>query len=139
MANQLQSAAVLRQQPCKLNPCPTLCYVHVLTTGQGKETWALSKKNLRALDDYFAKEGCLEDLFSNKPSGTINPVYLPQTTPEQHKERVGQKTLSISNLAHHFDPANVEEHPKNNHDHDGVLLWKACNGKKCINSYTGPA
>ena len=29
--------------------------------------------------------------FKTNPAGTINPVYLPQTTPEQYKERVDQK------------------------------------------------
>ena len=27
--------------PCKLDPCPSVCYLHVLTKAQGKETWAL--------------------------------------------------------------------------------------------------
>ena len=36
-----------------------------------------------------------------------------------------------------FNPATFEEHPINNHGLDRVLFWKACNGKKCINSYTG--
>ena len=71
--------------------CPNVCHLHVLTKGQGKEAWALPKKRAKAVDNYLAKEGCLEDLFSNKPSGTISPVYLPQTTPEQHKECVNQK------------------------------------------------
>ena len=53
-------------------------------------------KNLaKALDNYLAKEGCLEDPFSKQILRTINPVYLPQTTPEQHKECINQKTLSI--------------------------------------------
>ena len=94
-------------EPCKLNPCPTVCYLHVLTKGQGKEAWAsaLPKKRAKAVDDYLAKEGCLEDLFSNKPSGTISPVYLPQTTPEQHKECVNQKNTVYLNSCPIFYPA----------------------------------
>ena len=59
----------------------------------------IARNLAKALDDYLAKEGYLEDLFSNKRSGTINPVYLPQTTPEQHKECVNQKsTVCLSQL-----------------------------------------
>ena len=34
IASQLQSATILRQQPCKLNPCPSVCYLYVLSKGQ---------------------------------------------------------------------------------------------------------
>ena len=104
--SQLQATGtILRQQPSQLNPCPSVCYVLVLTKEQGKETRALSKNLAKAFDDYLAKEGCLEDLFSNKPSGTINPVYLPQTTPEQHKECVNQKNTVYLNSCPIFYPA----------------------------------
>ena len=54
-------------EPCKLNPCPSVCYLHVLTKAQGKGTWALPKKNLaKALEEYLAKEGCLEHPFSKQ-------------------------------------------------------------------------
>ena len=70
-------------EPCKLNPCPSVCYLHVLTKAQGKGTWALPKKNLaKALDEYLAKEGCLEHPFSkqilrNDPSVVV-PVDVVQ-------------------------------------------------------------
>ena len=35
-------------------------------------------KIAKAFDNYLAKEGCLEDFFKKKNSGTINPVYLPK-------------------------------------------------------------
>ena len=54
----------------------------------------IARNLAKALDDYLAKEGYLEDLFSNKRSGTINPVYLPQTTPEQYKECVNQNAVN---------------------------------------------
>ena len=59
------TGVILRQQPCKLNPCPSGCYV-LLTKEQGKETRALSKNLTKAFDDYLAKEGCLEDPFSKQ-------------------------------------------------------------------------
>ena len=39
----------------------------------------------------WQRKAVWKTLFQNKSSGTINPVYLPQTTPEQYKERVDQK------------------------------------------------
>ena len=54
IAGQLQCAsAILRQQPCKLNPCPTVCYVHVLTKEQGKGTCALPKQNCEGFWQLF--------------------------------------------------------------------------------------
>ena len=35
--------------PCKLNPCPSVSYVHVLTKGQGKGTWALTQKSCQGI------------------------------------------------------------------------------------------
>ena len=96
----------------------------------------MARNLAKALDDYLAKEGYLEDLFSNKRSGTINPVYLPQTTPEQHKEYANQKKTVSHNSCPRFYPATWEEHPKNNYNPDHVLLWKTCTGKKFINVYT---
>ena len=67
IAGQLQAtSAILRQEPYKLNSCPSVCYVLVLTKEQGKETRALSKNLTKAFDDYLAKEGCLEDPFSKQ-------------------------------------------------------------------------
>ena len=100
VANQLQSAsAILRQQPFKLNPCPTVCYVLVLPKEQGKGKWALPK-NLRRKDVW-------KTLFRNKSSGTINPVYLPQTILKTTKNvSVSiKKTLSITTLPQYFYPA----------------------------------
>ena len=46
-SNQSHIGQLLRERPCQLNPCPTMCYLHVLTKGQGKGTWAaLSQKFL---------------------------------------------------------------------------------------------
>ena len=80
-------------EPSKLNPCPIVCYVLVLTKEQGKGKWGLPKKNLaKALDDYLAKGRMFgTPFFKTNPEEPINPVYLPQTTPEQHKECVNQQ------------------------------------------------
>ena len=85
--------------PCKLNPCPSVCYLHVLTKAQGKGTWAFPKKLAKALDNYLAKEGCLEDPFSKQILRNYQPCVSTPKTPEQHKECVKQKRLSITNLA----------------------------------------
>ena len=123
--------------PCKLNPCPIVCYVLVLTKEQGKGKWALSKKNLaKALDDYLAKEGCLEDPFSKQTLRNYQPCVSTPKTPEQHKECVKQKRLSITNLAQYFYRATLEEHPIYNYDPDRVLFGSHAMERKCINSYT---
>ena len=85
-------------KPCKLKHYrPSVCYVLVLTKEQGKETRALQEKILpRLLTTIWQRKDVWKTLFQNKSGGTINPVYLPQTTPEQYKESVNQKTLSIS-------------------------------------------
>ena len=51
----------------------------------------------KAFDNYVAKEGCLEDLFSNKPAGTIKPVHLPRRIPEHDREGVNQQNTVYHN------------------------------------------
>ena len=94
-------------EPCQLNPCPSVCYLHVLTKAQGKGTWAFPKKLAKALDNYLAKEGCLEDPFSKQILRNYQPCVSTPKTPEQHKECVKQKRLSITNLAHDFLSCNL--------------------------------
>ena len=91
--------------PCKLNPCPSVCYLHVLTKAQGKGTWALPKNLAKAFDNYLAKEGYLEDPFSKQILRNYQPCVSTPKTPEQHKDCVNKNTLSISNLAQYFYPA----------------------------------
>ena len=114
--------------------CPNVCYLHVLTKGQGKEAWALPKKLAKAVDDYLAKEGCLEDLFFKQILRNYQPCVSTPKTPEQHKECVNQKNTVYLNSCPILYPATYEEHPMNNHGPDRVLFWKSL--KKFINSYT---
>ena len=70
--SQLQATGtILRQQPCKLNPCPSVCYLHVLTKEQGKETRALPKKSCQGFGRLFGKGG----LFG-RPFFKTNPQEL---------------------------------------------------------------
>ena len=94
-------------EPCKLNPCPTVCYVLVLTKGQGKEAWALPKKRAKAVDDYLAKEGCLEDPFSKQILRNYQPCVSTPKTPEQHKECVNQQNTVYHNSCPIFLSCNL--------------------------------
>ena len=90
-------------KPCKLNPCPIVCYVLVLTKEQGKGKWALPKKNLaKALDDYLAKEGCLEDPFSKQILRNYQPCVSTPELLNNTKNVSINKTLSSSTLAQYF-------------------------------------
>ena len=131
------TGVILRQQPSKLNPCPSLCYLHVLTKAQGKGKWALPKKMLpRLWTTIWQRKDVWKTLFQNKPSGTINPVYLPRKLLNNTKNVSINKTLSITTLAQYFYPATLEEHPINNYDPDRVLFGNHAMERKCINSYT---
>ena len=45
----------------------------------------------RLLTTIWQRKAVWKTHSQNKPSGTINPVYLPHKTPEQHKECVNQQ------------------------------------------------
>ena len=66
------------------------CYLHVITKEQGKGKWALPKNLRRLLTTIWQRKDVWKTLFQNKSLGTINPVHLPRTTPEQRKECVNQ-------------------------------------------------
>ena len=102
-----------------------------------KENGHCHKKILPRLWTTIWQRGTLwKTLFQNKPSGTLNPVYLPRKLLNNTKNVSINKTLSITTLAQYFYPATLEEHPINNYDPDRVLFWKTCTAKKCINVYT---
>ena len=97
-ANLKPPAPSCVNEPSKLNPCPTVWYVLVLTKAQGKGTLALPEILPRLWTTIWQRKDVWKTLFQNKSSGTINPLYLPQTTPEQHKECVNQKKHCQSQL-----------------------------------------
>ena len=121
--------------PCKLNPCPSVFYLHVITKEQGKGKWALPKNLPRLLTTIWQRKDVWKTLFQNKSSGTINPVYLPLELLNKTKNVSINKTLSNTTHAQYFYPATLEEHPINNYDPDRVLFWKTSAGKKCSNVY----
>ena len=98
------------------------CYLHVITKEQGKGKWALPRNLRRLLTTIWQRKDVWKTLFPNKSSGTINPVHLPQTTPEQNKEGVNKNTLSISNLAQYFILQLLKAHPIDNNDLHRVAL-----------------
>ena len=109
-------------EPSKLNPCPIVCYVLVLTKEQGKGKWALPKNLRRLLKTIWQRKAVWKTLFQNKSSGTINPVYLPRKLLNNTKNVSIKKTLSITTHAHDFYPAALKEHPMNNNDIHRVTL-----------------
>ena len=94
------SCAKSHQNSTPVQLCATcLC----LPKSKAKENGHCQKKNLaKALDDYLAKEGCLEHPFSKQILRNYQPCVSTPKTPEQHKEGVNKNTLSISNLAQYF-------------------------------------
>ena len=63
--------------PCKLDPVQVYATCMCLPKRKGK--WALPKKILPRHWTTIWQRGTLwKTLFQNKPSGTINPVYLPR-------------------------------------------------------------
>ena len=125
-ANSKPRVSSCVSEPCKLNPCPSVCYLHVLTKEQGKGKWALPKNLPRLLITSWQRKDVWKTLFQNKSSGTINPVYLPHKTPEQHKECVNQQNTVYFKSCPILYPATLEEHPINNNDLDRVRLLNTC-------------
>ena len=76
-ANLKPPAPSCVNEPSKLDPCPSVCYLHVLTKAQGKGTCALPKNLRRLLITSWQRKDVWKTLFQNKSSGTINPAYLP--------------------------------------------------------------
>ena len=110
-------------------PCPSVCYLHVLTKAQRKMGIA-GKKSCQGIGRLFGKGDSLEDPFSKQTLRNYQPCVSTPKTPEQHKECANKKTLFISTLAQYFHPATWEEHPINNHDIHRVTLALAVSLKR---------
>ena len=82
------------------------------------------KKMPRLLTTIWQRRAVWKTLFQNKPSGTINPVYLPRKLLNNTKNVSINKILSITthNSCPILYPATLEEHPINNNDLDRVAL-----------------
>ena len=93
--------------PCKLDPCPNACYLYVLAKWEGKETWALPEILPKLWKTIWQRKAVWKTLFQNKSSGTINPVYLPHKTPEQHKECVNQQNTVYHKFCPRFLSCNL--------------------------------
>ena len=106
-------------------PCPSVCYLHVLTKAQRK--MGIAEKNLaKALDDYLAKGDSLEDPFSKQTLRNYQPCVSTPKTPEQHKACVNQHNTVHHKFCPILYPATLEEHPINNNDLDRVRLLNTC-------------
>ena len=89
--------------PCKLNPCPIVCYLHVITKEQGKRNTGIVKKILpRLLITSWQRKDVWKTLLQNKSSGTINPAYLPLELLNKTKNVSINKILSITTHAQYF-------------------------------------
>ena len=97
---------------------------------KAKENGHCQKKMPRLWTTIWQRGTLWKTLFQNKPSGTINPVYLPHKTPEQHKECVNQQNTVYFNSCPILYPATYEEHPMNNNDIHRVALALAVSLKR---------
>ena len=133
-SHQLRPASMSHQNSTPVQLCATcLC----LPKSKAKENGHCQKKILpRLWTTIWQRKDVWNTLFQNKSWGTINPVYLPQTTPEQYKESVNQKTLSITNLAQYFILQLMRNIPWTTMTLIVFCFWKKCTGKKCSYVYT---
>jgi len=77
----------------------------------------IAKKNLaKAVDDYLAKEGCLEDPFSKQILRNYQPCVSTPKLLNNTKNVSIKTTLSITTLAQYVYPATRKDHPMNNHE-----------------------
>ena len=110
--------------PCKLDPCPIVCYVLVLTKEQGKGKWALpKKKSCQGFGRLFGTGRMFgTPFFKTNPEELSTLCIYPEKLLNTTKNVSINKTLSITNFAHDFYPATLEEHPMNNNDIHRVAL-----------------
>ena len=88
-------------EPCKLNPCPTVCYLHVLTKAKGKGTWALPEI-LPRLWTTIWQRGTVWKTPSQQTLRKYQPCASTRELLNNTKNVSINKTLSITNFAHDF-------------------------------------
>ena len=117
-------------EPSKLDPCPTACYVLVLPKEQGKETRALQEKILPwLLKTIWQRKDVWKTLFQNKSSGTISPVYLPRNSWTTQRMCQSTKHCLSQLLPNIFIlqlRRNIPWTTINNNDLDRVRLLNTC-------------
>jgi len=93
-------------EPSKLNPCPTVCYLHVITKEQGKEKRALSKKSSQGFWRLFGKGRMFgRPFFKTNPEELSTLCIYPKQLLNNTKNVSINKILSITNFAQYFYPA----------------------------------
>ena len=98
-ANLKPPAPSCVNEPSKLNPCQTVCYVHVITKEQGKGKWALPKNLRRLLTTIWQRKAVWKTSFQTNPQ-ELSALCIYPETPEQHKECVNQQNT----VYHKFCP-----------------------------------
>ena len=123
----------MQLNPCKRNPHPTVCYLHVLTRWQGKAC-ALPKKSCQGFWRLFCKGMLFGRLrFPTNCQELLTLCIYPPRNPQHHQEPVHHKNAVYDNSCSQVNPATYQEHP---HDLDRAIFWKSCSGKTCINPCT---
>ena len=124
--------------PCKLNPCPIVCYVLVLTKSKAKENGHCQTKCCQGFGQLFGKGRMFgRPFFKTNPEELSTLCIYPENSWTPQRTCQSKKTLSITTHAQYIYPATLEEHPINNYDPDRVLLGNHAMERICINSYTG--
>ena len=89
--------------PCKLDPCPSVCYLYVLTKEQGKGKWALPKKTCEGFWRLFGKGRMFgRPFFKTNPEELSTLCIYPKQLLNKTKKESINKTLFISTLAQYF-------------------------------------
>ena len=102
-------------------PCPSVCYLHVLTKAQRKMGIA-TKKSCQGFGRLFGKGGLFGRPFFKTNPQELSTLCIYPKTPEQHKECVNQQNTVYFNSCPILYPATYEEHPINNNDIHRVTL-----------------
>ena len=125
-------------EPSKLNPCPIVCYLLcAYQRARQRKHGDCQKKSCQGFWRLFGKGRMFgRPFFKTNPQELSTLCIYPRQLLNNTKNVSINKTLSVTNVTHHFYPATSEEHPMNNYDLNRTPFWKTCTGKKCIYFYT---